>query len=165
MGAGIAASAGLLPALGVGFEADAALYTGTWSHRVRGGFWLPQRERLAPGAEVEFNALELELLTCPQLWASGDFDLALCAGAAAARLSVEPVGFAGVARDRWLFGPMLDARLALRVAGQAWAVLSASGQSLWPRDQIVYEQAQTENALHRVAVVMGTVAISVELRF
>jgi hypothetical protein len=155
----------LLPALGIGFEADAALFTGTWSHHVRGVFWLPQRERLAPGAEVQFNALELELLTCPQLWASGDFALALCAGAAAARLSVEPVGFAGVARDRWLFGPVLDARFALRVGGQVWAVLSASGQSSWPRDQIVYEQAQTEKTLHRVAPVTGTIAISGELRF
>jgi hypothetical protein len=128
-------------------------------------WWLPQREAIAPGAEAELGMAQLGLGTCPELWSDAGFELAGCAGVVLARLMAEPHGLLGSPQGGWLFGPALELRLARRLLGPAHAVLSATGQSLWPRHSVEYERRGRPVRVYRVAPVMIAAALSIELRF
>jgi hypothetical protein len=165
VGVSLTGGVGVLPDPGPGAAAEVELITGHWSHRARAALWLPHTEELDGQASAELGVLQLGIATCPELWAQGDFALSLCGGAVAAELSAEPGGFMGDERERWLFGPALDARLRFRLSDPLWIGLGAGLQSLWPRHRIAYDSAGQPVAIHRVPPIMGTAELSVGLRF
>ena len=162
---GPAAGIGIVGAPGAGVGAELGFVLGRWMHQVRGAYWLPQTEPIPRSYGVELGLWQLSLESCPELWGQAGWELRLCAGAVAARLSAEPRGFAGKRHDRWLFGPSLGARLGRRLSGALSAVLAAGAQSLWPRHRVVYKRGEGTPEVHTVPPLMASATLALELRF
>jgi hypothetical protein len=162
---GPALAAGMLPAASLGLGLELGFATGSWLQLLRGGFWLPQSRALTSDQSVELSGLRLAIASCPELWAARSWRLAACASAVALRLAAQPIGFAGTSRDLWFLGPGLDARLARKLGGGLWAVLSIGAESMWPRSRVVYYAGGVPRLVHDLGPLTGFARVSVEMRF
>lgn len=162
---GLGTAIGLLPDPAFGPAAEIALRTRAWSHRLRAVYLVPQTRPLDSGASVELAAVQTQLATCPELWTRPGLALSACLGAVATALAAEPRGFAGSARNGWIFGPTLEARWTWQPFSPLWLALGAGLQSLWPRHRVVYQSGGRTESIHRVPPLMGTAELSIELRF
>ncbi len=164
-GAGIAGGLGGQPDPAAGVRLEATLITGRWSHHAGGTLRLTQSEGLGPGRSVDFGFAQLELSTCPELWANASLSLGACAGLVVARLSIRPRGLDGSDQGRWILGPSLEIRAGLAIAGPFRLGLAAGGQSLWPRHRVAYDRDGESVQLLRVPLAMATGGVFAEARF
>ena len=156
---------GQLPSAGLGLGLEVALALGGRPLWLRADAFLPQDRGVAPMQNVSVAFMDIALGVCPWLLEPGGLELALCAAGAAGHLSAEPRGFDGTSRNRWVFGPSLEARLGRRAWGWLWTGLTAGAQSQWPRTSVGYEVQGGFRSVYRVPAITGRIAWSLEARF